>query len=211
VDDRCLCLPDLEPNADTIADVVLYSTGYAKMVELNFGGYAFMKEDTLYQPEHVPFSPGAYEEIEKSYKLALQNRTPYVYTDKDWLQTDAELPAWYDYRKTIESGLKASLQQRAALNEIYADRLPNEIQLPQEYQTWRFNIRVKNKDSILAAIFSTGLFASSHYASLAGIMAPGYCPQAETLANEIINLFNDHHFDPQKAEQVCAVIMESIS
>jgi hypothetical protein len=42
-------------------------------------------------------------------------------------------------------------------------------------------------------------------------MAPGHCPQAETLANEIINLFNDHHFDPQKAEQVCAVIMETLS
>ncbi len=97
------------------------------------------------------------------------------------------------------------------LNEIYATRLPSEIQLTQAYQTWRFNIRVKNKHRILEKIFSAGLFASSHYASLAGIMAAGKCSQAESLADEIINLFNDHHFSPQQAEAVCALIMETLN
>ena len=211
VDDRCLCIPDLEPNPEMVADVALYSTGYAKMVELNFGGYAFLKDDMPYQPAHLPFNPEAHEEIESGYKQAIQNRTQYVYNDSDWLQTDADLPAWYDYRQQIEDGLKTSLQHRDALNAIYENHLPKEIQLPKEYQSWRFNLRMKNKDRVLKAIFSAGLFASSHYASLAGIMAPGQCTQAETLANEIINLFNDHYFDPQKAEQVCAVIMENLS
>ena len=103
------------------------------------------------------------------------------------------------------------MQQRARLNEIYANLLPAEIQLPAAYQSWRFNLRVKDKEHVLKAIFSAGLFASSHYASLAGIMAPGECPQAEALANEIINLFNDHYFDPQKAEQVCALILETLN
>jgi hypothetical protein len=91
------------------------------------------------------------------------------------------------------------------------NRLPPEIQLPPEYQTWRFNLRLKNKERVLGAIFAAGLFASSHYASLAGIMNHGQGLQAEILAEEIINLFNDHHFDPQKAEQVCAVILETLS
>ena len=89
--------------------------------------------------------------------------------------------------------------------------LPKEMQLAQEYQSWRFNLRLKNKDRVLQSIFLAGLFASSHYISLAGIMAPGKCVQAEALANEIINLFNNHYFDAQKAEHVCAVIMENLS
>jgi hypothetical protein len=211
IDDRCLCQPNLEPNPSMVADATLYSTGYAKVVELNFGGYAFLKDDIPYQARHLSFNPQAHDEIEKVYKQAIQKRRPYVYKDSAWLQTDGDLPTWYDYRQQIGNGFKTSLQQRTWLNEIYADCLPAEIQLPQEYQSWRFNLRVKNKDRVLKVIFSAGLFASSHYASLAGIMAPGQCPQAENLANEIINLFNDHYFDPQKAEQICALILENLN
>jgi len=211
IDDRCLCIPDLEPPTNTFVDAILYSTGYAKIVELNFGGYAFLKNGRPYQPQQLPFNPQAYEQIEQDYRQAIQNRILYTYVDGDWLQTDADLPTWYDYRQQIKDGLKASLQQRAALNEIYATRLPIEIQLPQAYQTWRFNIRVKNKNRILEKIFSSGLFASSHYASLAGVMAPGKCLQTESLADEIINLFNDRHFSLQQAEAVCALTMENLN
>jgi hypothetical protein len=211
VDDRCLCEPDLEPNHDEITDMRLYSTGYAKPVELNFGGYAFLSDDIPYQHQHLPYKPQAYEEVENEYKDAVQNRIQYVYKDNDWLQTDADLPAWYDYSLKIGDGIKTSREHRAALNAIYEDFLPTEIQLPREYQSWRFNLCLKNKDKILDAIFSIGLFASSHYASLAGIMAPGQGSQAENLAGVIINLFNDHHFDSIKAEKVCKVIMENLS
>jgi hypothetical protein len=84
------------------------------------------------------------------------------------------------------------------------------MQLPSRYQTWRFNIRVKNKQQVLSAIFDAGLFASSHYASLAGIMADGSAPHAEALADEIINLFNDEHFDEGKARQTCDVILRNL-
>jgi hypothetical protein len=211
IDDRCLCLPELEPAPNVAADATLYSTGYAKVVELNFGGYAFLQDTTPYQPQYLPFNPQAHEKIEKGYKQVIQEHRTYVYKDSDWLQTDGDLPTWYDYRQQLENGLKTALQQRARLNKIYVDHLPAEIQLPAAYQSWRFNLRLKNKDRVLKAIFAVGLFASSHYASLAGIMAPGQCPQAENLANEIINLFNDHYFDPQKAEQVCALILENLN
>lgn len=211
VDDRCPCIPDLDPPGEMSADVALYSTGYAKIVEMNFGGYAFIEEEVPYQPVHIPFNPQAYEEIEQGYKQAVQTKSRYRYTDSDWLRTEADLPAWYDYRHQIETGLKTSLAYRAAINEIYMNRLPPEIQLPQEYQTWRFNLRLKNKDRVLEAIFASGLFASSHYASLAGIMASGWCPNAESLAKDIINLFNDHRFDSGKAAQICAVILENLN
>lgn len=211
IDDRCLCIPDLDPDNNSLADVALYSTGYAKIVELNFGGYASMKENTPYRPVHLPFDSRAHDELEESYKEVVSQHARYIYHDTDWLETDTNLPAWYDYRNQIESGLSNSLRQRSMLNDVYTSHLPAEIQLPQAYQTWRFNIRVKNKKRIMDAIFSAKLFASSHYASLVGIMGEGHASQAEKLANEVINLFNDHHFSTEQSEQVCAIIMENLT
>jgi len=105
IDDRCLCIPDLEPSSELFADATLYSTGYAKIVELNFGGYAFLKDGIPYRPQHLSFTPQSHEELEQSYKRAIQNRVPYTYTDSDWLQTDADLPTWYEYRQQSERDL----------------------------------------------------------------------------------------------------------
>ena len=211
VDDRCLCVLDLEPDENTPANATLYSTGYAKIMELGYGGYAFLKDTLPYQPASLPFQPEALKNVEATYKQAVNNRTAFVYQDSDWLQTNANMPEWPEYCEKIEAGLSAGLEGRAMLNAIYASRLPDEIQLPDEYQTWRFNIRLPDKQRTLDAIFAAGLFASSHYASLAGIMATGQAPNAEELAGEIVNLFNDHHFDAQKAEQVCDIILETLS
>ena len=211
LDDRCLCIPDVEPNMNSSADVTLYSTGYAKIVALNFGGYAFMKENVRFEPARLSFNPQDYEELEKSYKEAVSRNTRFIYHDNDWLETDSNLPTWYDYCQQIEKHRNDSLGKRRQLNEIYAGLIPDEIQLPEAYQTWRFNIRVRNNKGVLDAIFNTGLFASSHYASLAGIMTEGNAPQAEKLADEVINLFNDHHFSAEEAEEVCGIISENLS
>ena len=207
VDDRCLCIPEFE--TDTQADVILFSTGYAKIVELNFGGYAFIQDNLDYQILNLPFDPQEHIKLEEAYKDVLESRQSFIYRDSDWLETNTSMPAWYDYRQKIEKGLKDSLSGRADLNAAYQKLLPQAIQLPRDYQTWRYNIRIKNKVHVLKAIFKAGLFASSHYASLAGIMAEGRAPQAEILAGQVINLFNDHHFDIQKVEQICKVILEN--
>jgi hypothetical protein len=211
IDDRCLCIPDLEPDPDNRADIQLYSTGYAKVVDLGFGGYAFIRNDLNYEPAHLAFHARPHEELEKAYKQAVSQRRKFVYRDSDWLDTDGAVPAWSTYCQQIQENRTASLEQRASLNQIYTNRLPREIQLPARFQTWRFNIGVKNKQEILKKIFSSGLFASSHYASLAGIMDEGHAPQAEGLANCVINLFNDHHFTPDQAQQTCKLILESLS
>jgi len=207
VDDRCLCIPEFE--AQSSADVILYSTGYAKIVDLHFGGYAVLRNRLTYQPANLAFNADDYDEIERSYKKAVQERVRFVYHDLDWLETDASLPEWDDYRFQIESGLNESLAQRARLNEIYASRLPRGLQLPQEYQLWRFNIRVKNKPKVMQAIYEADLFASSHYASLVGIMAGGSAPHADALADEVLNLFNDHHSNAEGAVQICDLILEN--
>ena len=211
LDDRCPCIPDLEPDHNSGADVILYSTGYAKIVELNVGGYAFMTDEVPYQPQQLSFSAQAHDELELAYKESISKNTKFIYRDTDWLETTSDLPKWSDYSQQIRNGLKKSMEQRVTLNAIYAANLPVEIQLPNAYQLWRFNILVKNKRRIYEAIFKAGLFASSHYVSLAGIMSAGRAPQAEALSHEIINLFNDHHFSAQQARQVSAVIMENIN
>jgi hypothetical protein len=211
IDDRCLCVPDLEADPANKADIQLYSTGYAKIADLNFGGYAFVCEDIAYQPAHLSFNPHHHEEIEKSYKDAISKRVMFVYQDSDWLDTETPVPLWYGYRKQVEERLMQSLEQRTLLNQIYESLLPPELQLPTAFQTWRFNICVKNKQHIMRTIFSSGLFASSHYASLAGILEDSKAPCAESLAEGVINLFNDHHFTSDQANQVCKVILENLS
>lgn len=210
VDDRCLCVPEIDP-INSVADVQLFSTGYAKLVELGFGGYAFLKADVSYGIAHLPFDADAPDRLEQSYKQALKTRSFFDYHDSNWLQTEAALPAWDDYRAQIYVELERSLRQREQLNALYASHLPPELQLPELYQTWRFNLRVPDKEQVLGAIFRAGLFASSHYASLGGILSPSQCAQAENLHAGMINLFNDHHFDEARAEQVCRVILENLS
>ena len=211
LDDRCLCIPDLQADPADKANVQLYSTGYAKIVELNFGGYAFVYDDIDYQPAHLAFHPKYYENIEASYKHAIAQQVKFVYQDSDWLDTESPVLPWDIYRQRIEMNLAQSLEQRASLNQIYANMLPEELQLPGEFQTWRFHIRVKNRQHILDRIFSSGLFASSHYASLADIMGDDEAPCAEDLAESVINLFNDHHFTPDQAERVCKIILENLA
>jgi dTDP-4-amino-4,6-dideoxygalactose transaminase len=211
VDDRCLCIPDLKPEFANQADVQLYSTGYAKIVELNSGGYAFMRDDINYQPAHLSFNPADHERMERSYKESIGRRVRFVHQDSDWLDTESPVSSWSAYQQHIEANLRQSLEHRVSLNQIYAGMLPREIQLPAGFQVWRFNIRVRNKQRILDRIFSAGLFASSHYASLADIMGEEHAPHAEALAESVINLFNDRHFTPDQAEQVCKIILENLA
>jgi hypothetical protein len=49
IDDRCLCRPDWQgSDLSPGADVTLYSTGYAKYVDLGFGGFAHLEAEIAY-------------------------------------------------------------------------------------------------------------------------------------------------------------------
>ena len=211
IDDRCLCIPDVQPDPTNKADIELYSTGYAKIVDLSFGGYAFLRDDVHYQVVQLSFNPQDHEEVETSYKDSIREQVKFVYQDSAWLDTESPVLPWNDYRQQIETNLTRSLEHRTRLNQVYASVLPTEIQLPAGFHNWRFNICVKNKHQILERIFSSGLFASSHYASLANIMAEDKAPCVEDLAASVINLFNDHHFTFEQAEQVCKIILENLA
>lgn len=210
IDDRCLCLPDLDPPASSAADVILYSTGYAKIVDLGYGGYAFLHDDVAFGHRHLAFRKADLDAIEAGYKACIEAGSPYTYEDSGWLQTEAELPAWDEYRVQVNQALQASLEHRRAINAVYNSRVPSELQLPSGFQLWRFSLRVSRKRQVLEAIFSAGLFASSHYASLDGIMGEGGGKNARQLAHEVINLFNDHHYTLEMAERTAQIVLGSL-
>ena len=210
IDDRCLCIPEFESDLPSQADVILYSTGNSKIADLDFGGYAFLRDEVAYRRHSIPFHPEDLEAVEKIYKRSITSRQRFIYRDCDWLETEADLPEWDVYRQHTEAARADALEQRRRINALYTECLPGEILLPAEYQTWRFNLQLPRRDETLAAIFKAGLFASAHYTSLAGILAPGACPNAEQFADQVINLFNDHHFTLEMAEKVCDIILKNM-
>lgn len=210
IDDRCLCPPDILPNPASRADVILYSTGYSKIVDQNHGGFAYISDNLNYQIQILPFHPKDLDELEKSYKKSLEANEPFSYNDSAWLQIDDDVPTWSEFAEYVRTAKESSKTRRLSINAVYNSVIPTSLQLSEPYQLWRFNIRVPNKKKTLDAIFKAQLFASSHFASLAGIMGEGTCPNAEHLAREVINLFNDFHYTIEMAEKTSKTILESL-
>lgn len=133
VDDKCLCLPDLKVE-ESSADLVLYSTGAKKMVDLGGGAIGYVADKWEYS--EIEVNPNEY------------------LTNEMWLLDTKQLYVKMD----------AMIAHKEKLNAVYRKMLPSAIQLPDAYQHWRFNILTDKKDEILRALFAEGLFASSHYA-----------------------------------------------
>lgn len=133
IDDRCLCMPDAQI-ADSAADMVLFSTGEKKPVNLGIGGIGFVADGWNYA------------ECVVDDNEVLNNAT--------W-ELDDDL---------LLSKMDATIAHKEKLNAIYRRTLPKSIQLPEAYQHWRFNIMVPNKEEMMQAVFDAGLFASGHYA-----------------------------------------------
>lgn len=210
IDDRCLCVPDLEPDPLNGADAVLYSTGYAKIVDQGIGGFAFLRDGVEYRHESLPYERQALHKLESDYKHSIELHQPYRYLDVDWLQSEAELPAWPEYMERLRNGVNVSLERRRCINALYDALIPADIRLPASCQLWRYNLRVKDNRRTLMAIFDAGLFASAHYASLAGLFGPGSGPRASELASQVVNLFNDRHYTPEMAEKTARIVLGSL-
>ena len=170
VDDKCLCLPNLNVD-ETLADLVLYSTGAKKMVDLGGGSIGYIADQWEY--DEVEVAPNDY------------------LTNEKWL-LDTRL---------LYIKMEAMISYKEKLNAIYRDMLPTSIQLPAQYQHWRFNIITDKKDEILKALFAEGLFASNHYQSLSLD-----CAIANNLHNYVVNLFNDQYYTRDQAIRTCEII-----
>ena len=207
IDDRCLCVPDVAPDPWSEADAILYSTSYGKIVDMGWGGFAFLSDSLAYEHQRLPFQDQDLENIESGYKRSIEACSAYVYQESNWLQTDIEMPRWPRYSERVRNMAKLALLQSTNVNAIYNSLIPAELRLPAPYQAWRYNIRVQDNQKILAAIFAGGLFASAHYASLEGIFGAGTGEHAAALAGQVLNLFNDFHYTLDMAEKTAQIIL----
>lgn len=138
IDDRCLCLPCLD-SEQTEADLVLYSMGEKKQVDLGAGGIGYVAGRWKYEDIVVPEN------------AVLKNEM------------------WVPIKADIEKKMDEVIRHKEKLNAIYRSNLSKHVlRLPDSYQHWRFNIVVPNKIEMLNAIFDAGLFASGHYAVQGG-------------------------------------------
>jgi hypothetical protein len=109
-----------------------------------------------------------------------------------------------DYRRRVTEATRTADEQKELLNAIYTRLLPADVQLREELQRWRFNIRVPDAERLLETIFASGLFASRHYASL------GDFAVAARLHTGIVNLFNDRYFDVDRARRVSELVLRHL-
>lgn len=207
IDDRCACAPSFPVDALLEhVDVVLYSTGYAKYADIGFGGYAIVKDESLYRRARLAFDERDLEFQTVQYKKALSTRQKFVYVDNTWLDFSDPWSDLATYRKMVETQAKRVSLLKQSINHIYASRLPPEIQLSSAFQSWRFNIHVADKPALMAAIGEAGLFASGHYDSLEGLFGAGTGENARVSHRHIVNLFNDGNFDVKRAELLADLI-----
>ena len=114
------------------------------------------------------------------------------------------------YKRTIKNNFPEVTRLKTELNEIYTDNIPHEAQFAEPFQHWRFNILVNNKDELLKTIFSEGLFASSHYASLTSMFKRPSCTNAQRLYDKVVNLFNDFRYNVEQALITSRLVKEHI-
>ena len=208
IDDRCLCAPSFDCIIPPNTDAVVFSTGYAKYVDIGFGGFGVIRRGLPYIRASLKFDEGHLYRVTSDYKRCLAARASYFYKDCDWLDTRIPHLSWDVYRALVERELEQSRHQKARINAIYKFEIPRITQLSENFQAWRFNILVKNAFAVLCCIQNAGLFASSHYESLAGVFDTGYAPEAEKVKSRIINLFNDRHFDERRAVLLSEFLIE---
>jgi dTDP-4-amino-4,6-dideoxygalactose transaminase len=209
IDDRCLCLPDFAEPKNNPADIVLYSTGYGKMIDVGSGGFAWIKPELSYKSNELRFEPSDLTKLENQYKTSIINRIPFIYKDSNWLNSNA-VDHLDEFIHTVNTKLEGIIEHKNQLNSIYCKNLPFSIQLDLKFQLWRFSIRAPQKRKLLARIFKEGLFASSHYTSLDGIFGAGSFPQAEKLHDSVINLFNDYNYSTEQAEKTVQIINQHL-
>lgn len=206
IDDRCLSVPDFHFEVQRWHDITLYSTGYSKFADIGFGGYAQIKDDHHYVRHQTAFAERDLNTITAQYKGAIERRQSFAYVDSDWLETSPPKISFPSYQKEVENKISEVADWKEAINRVYAEKIPRSIQLAPEYQLWRFNILVPAKEQLLSQIRKSGLFASSHYASLDGIFSDGRSATAEKVHTRIVNLFNDKYFDIERAHAIAEIV-----
>ena len=208
IDDKCLCVPEVKHAKESTADIELFSTGYSKYADLGWGGFAYVDEGFAYESHAATFDKRALDALTAQVEVALRTRSAFEYKETDWLDMATPEMTVEEYFANITAQLPTVAQHREMVNAVYRCNLPREIETVDDGHTWRYNVIVRQKERLLAAIFAAGLFASSHYSSLGGVFGEGRFDNAEGLHRVVVNLFNDFRFNEEQALRVCQVVRD---
>jgi uncharacterized membrane protein len=204
IDDRCLARPSFS-HSGGVTDLELYSTGYAKFVELGWGGWGVLREPAEYSPVTMPFQMSAHEELVSTFRKVLKERCNFDCPDTPWLDTRDPDMLLEKYRCLVEERTRESALHRDSLNAIYAEQL-EPWALPAQFRDWRFTLHCNCQEELLRTIFAAGHFASAHYASLIPMFGLGVVPVADAWGKQVVNLFNDFRYDPDRARQLATLV-----
>lgn len=205
IDDKCLCRPDVTSRTP-LADLTLFSTGYAKYLDFGKGAIGCLKEDSVLSNEFLPFF---HLDIDRIYKPHFRDNSIIDYLPEGWLDTFVECSEINKecYFANIKQQLPIVAQKKQHLNEIYRSMLPGNICWDEDYCGWRFNIWVEDKSLLLSALSANGLFASSHYQPSSTLFGDDtYYPNSADVFNHVINLFNDKYYTDEQAALTAEVI-----
>lgn len=201
VDDKCLCVPVFSAH-ETEADLTLFSTGYAKYVDLGRGGFGFLQPSLDLSMEPLGFDGS---EIDSVYKKAFVKKEKIGYVPSRWL--DAYVTDCCDekYRQCVEREAERMREYKQEINAIYREVL-GEKALPDVFNQWRYNLLVKDKEAVMKRLFDSGLFASSHYQPASRLFVDEVFPNAERLYGLVVNLFNDKYITKEQAIKVARLV-----
>lgn len=206
IDDKCLCFPSFTDRQDSYADMIIFSTGYGKIIDIGFGGYAYINDNLNFRNHKSDFDYICLEKLTNNYKKCINNNKKFEYKDSNWLDNSKANISFCEYKEIIKKNINEVTKLKQNINIIYKENLPEEIQLNEKFQLWRFNVLVPQKDKLIGEIFSNRLFVSSHYDSLDGIFGKGNSVHAKNMSHRIINLFNDKYFNEKKANLLVKII-----
>ena len=202
VDDKCLCVPDFSA-PQTEADLTLFSTGYAKYVDLGRGGFGFLQDGFNLYMEPLKYDGN---DIEPIYKEAFTKKEKIDSVSSGWLDAFVTDHCDDEYRHKVECEVVRMKEHKKEINAVYQECLGSVQALPDDFNQWRYNVLVENKDESLKKLFDAGLFASSHYQPSSWLFVDGDFPNAQRLYEQVINLFNDKYFNREQAMEVAKVM-----
>ena len=210
IDDCCLSKPSLSFENHN-QDLTLFSTGYSKYIDYGWGGFGWVNSKEIhYSRADLIFDNNDLITLNKAFQNSIDNNTKYVYSDNNWLGGEIKHD-FTEYRKKIIEDLPKISNHKKRINNIYSNIIYEDAQFPQEYQDWRFNIYINNKDKLIKKIFSEKLFASSHYYPMPKLLKLKPAVNSEILYNKIINLFNDKRYSEKMAVRTAKLINNHIS
>lgn len=205
IDDRCMCVPRLSENLSSVADLELYSTGYAKYVELGYGGWGILQNELGYFPSSWTYQEEVLRQHMIYIKDCLAQNKRYEWEDVAWLDPSG-IEDENVYVEIVSKKMSEISKHKEQINRIYRESLPLEIQWGKDYEQWRFMLSIDEREHILKAIFDEGLFAGTNFPSVAGLFQGVHLLRAEHEAKCLVNLFNDFRVDEEFAWKICKII-----